>query len=48
MQHHVIDGRIYRVIELPAEDTREAAKHVSAQRPIGFTQAAEIRKAVAQ
>lgn len=39
MQHHVIDGRIYRVVQLEAADTRAASKHISAQRPMPFTEA---------
>lgn len=43
--HIVIKGTIYRIVQLEAGDTREASKHVSAQRPIGFTTAAEFRRA---
>lgn len=34
--------------QIAAADTREAQRHVSALRPIGHTQAAEIRRAVAK
>ena len=48
MKHVVIDGRVYRVVNIEAGETRDAARHISAQRPIGATQAAELRKAVSR
>jgi hypothetical protein len=32
-QHRVIDGRVYRVVQIEAADTREASRHVSSKRP---------------
>lgn len=34
--------------EIAAADTRDATRHVSAQRPIGYTTAKELRTAVAR
>jgi hypothetical protein len=31
--HRIIDGRIYREVELPAADTRKSSQHISAERP---------------
>jgi hypothetical protein len=36
---HTIDGRTYRVVNLEAADTREAAKHISAEEPTPYTEA---------
>lgn len=33
MKHRVIEGRIYRELQLEAADTAEARRHVSAERP---------------
>jgi hypothetical protein len=32
-QHRVINGRVYRVVQIEAADTLEAARHVSAKKP---------------
>ena len=48
MQHRVIDGRIYRIVTVEAADTRALSQHTMAQRPIGATQAREIREAVSR
>lgn len=39
-----IDGRVYREVVLPATDSRAAREHVTAERPVGFTTAKEIRE----
>jgi hypothetical protein len=33
-QHVIIDGRMYRKVEIKAADIRESSKHLSAQRQI--------------
>jgi hypothetical protein len=43
VKHIVIEGRIYRVLDIEAADTREARNHISSQRPIGYTTARESR-----
>lgn len=48
MKHFVIDGRIFRVVTVEAADTKEASRHVSAQRPVSQAEAAEIRKRVSR
>jgi hypothetical protein len=44
--HRCIDGRMYREVSLQASDTKEAARHVSAERPISARRAREIREEV--
>lgn len=39
-----VDGRVYRVVDLPAADTHGASQHISAERPLGFTASREIRE----
>jgi hypothetical protein len=46
--HYVIDGRVYRIVNLEAADTRAARNHISSERPISHTTAKEIRQAVAK
>jgi hypothetical protein len=43
VQHIVIAGRIYRIVTVEAGDAHQAREHISAQRPIGYTTALEIR-----
>lgn len=46
--HYVIDGRVYRIVNLEAADTRAARNHISSERPISATTAKEIRQAVSK
>lgn len=46
--HYVIAGRIYRVVQVEAADTRAALNHISSRSPLGATTAREIREAVSR
>jgi hypothetical protein len=39
-----IGGRRYREVVLTATDSRANSEHITAQRPLGFTAAKEIRE----
>ena len=43
-QHRVIQGRVYRVVQVDAADTREAAQHVMAERPTAERDRRELRE----
>jgi len=45
MQHRVIQGREYKVVQVEAADTREASQHVMAQPPISAREQQAVREA---
>lgn len=42
--HRVIEGKVYREVSLEASDTREAAQHISAERPMSCAERRAYRE----